>query len=192
MGFFAHAQTVDTRPFFPPLTWPGYEASQHYTCTCILEVWWSPKAFFVRDIHNTILQLAVLHSVADTYVAVPGRNQTLFCCAIELWSTVRKTSVKGGAHMHSKVARIPDNSTSYIWALPLMEVLCYMQRFKCSNAVKIRNRIMLDFYPGLPHIKFHLHATGLVCETHFYRNVPDLPGTSLRVVSFITPSPACS
>ena len=26
MGFFAHVQTVDTRPLFPPTTWPGYEA----------------------------------------------------------------------------------------------------------------------------------------------------------------------
>ena len=26
MGFFAHVQTVDTRPLFPPPTWPGYEA----------------------------------------------------------------------------------------------------------------------------------------------------------------------
>ena len=24
---FAHAQTVDTRPLFPPTMWPGYEAS---------------------------------------------------------------------------------------------------------------------------------------------------------------------
>ena len=24
---FAHAQTVDTRPLFPPNTWPGYEAT---------------------------------------------------------------------------------------------------------------------------------------------------------------------
>ena len=24
---FAHAQTVDTRPLFPPPTWPGYEAN---------------------------------------------------------------------------------------------------------------------------------------------------------------------
>ena len=27
----AHAQTVDTRPLFPPPTWPGYEAS----CRCV-------------------------------------------------------------------------------------------------------------------------------------------------------------
>ena len=27
-----------------------------------------------------------------------------------------------------------------------------LQRFECDNAVEIRDRIMLDFYPGLPHI----------------------------------------
>ena len=27
MGVFAHAQTVDTGPLFPPPTWPGYEAN---------------------------------------------------------------------------------------------------------------------------------------------------------------------
>ena len=30
MGFLAHAQTVDTRPLFPPPTWPGYEATFNY------------------------------------------------------------------------------------------------------------------------------------------------------------------
>ena len=27
-----------------------------------------------------------------------------------------------------------------------------LQHFKCSNAIEIRNGIMFDFYPGLPHI----------------------------------------
>ena len=31
MGFFAHAQTVDTRPLFPSPTWPGYEAKRYST-----------------------------------------------------------------------------------------------------------------------------------------------------------------
>ena len=26
-----------------------------------------------------------------------------------------------------------------------------LQRFECGNAVEIRNRIMFNFYPGLPH-----------------------------------------
>ena len=37
MGFFAHAQTVSTRPLFPPPTWPGYEAKEirYSTSLCI-------------------------------------------------------------------------------------------------------------------------------------------------------------
>ena len=31
VGFFVHAQTVDTRPLFPPPTWPGYEANWYIT-----------------------------------------------------------------------------------------------------------------------------------------------------------------
>ena len=34
MGFFAHVQTMDTRPLFPPPMWPGYEttanSASHY------------------------------------------------------------------------------------------------------------------------------------------------------------------
>ena len=42
MGFFAHAQTVDTRPLFPPPTWPGYEARDmcivcSLECVCVRE-----------------------------------------------------------------------------------------------------------------------------------------------------------
>ena len=34
------------------------------------------------------------------------------------------------------------------------------ERFERSNASEIRNGIMFDFYPGLPHVGFHnvLHA----------------------------------
>ena len=29
-GGFVHAQTVDTKPLFPPPTWPGYEANSNW------------------------------------------------------------------------------------------------------------------------------------------------------------------
>ena len=32
-----------------------------------------------------------------------------------------------------------------------------LQRFERDNAINIRNRIMFDFYPGLPHILFQEH-----------------------------------
>ena len=53
--------------------------------------------------------------------------------------------------MHCIDAQMPDMSTQCIWALPLTEVLCY-STFEHSNAIKIRNGIMFNFYPGLPHI----------------------------------------
>ena len=34
MGFFAHVQTVDTRPFFCVCNRPGYKASMYTSCTC--------------------------------------------------------------------------------------------------------------------------------------------------------------
>ena len=38
-----------------------------------------------------------------------------------------------------------------------------LERFERSNAIKIHNGIMFDFYPGLPHvIKHHLIRTGLI------------------------------
>ena len=35
---FAHAQTVDTRPLFPPPTWPGYEATWLYDMDEVLRI----------------------------------------------------------------------------------------------------------------------------------------------------------
>ena len=35
---------------------------------------------------------------------------------------------------------------------PTLNGTSVLQRFERSNAVKIRNRIMFDFYPGLPYM----------------------------------------
>ena len=57
-------------------------------------------------------------------------------------------------------------STQHIRALPLIEVL----RYSALNTVEIHNGIMLDFYPGLPHIhtycKHNLHIR-LVLHSKF-------------------------
>ena len=33
-----------------------------------------------------------------------------------------------------------------------------LQCFECGNGVEIRNGIMFDFYPGLPHMHYLLHG----------------------------------
>ena len=35
---------------------------------------------------------------------------------------------------------------------PALNGSSVLQRFEHSNAIKIRNGIMFDFYPGLPHM----------------------------------------
>ena len=45
---------------------------------------------------------------------------------------------------------ILDTFTQHVWAPPLTEVLHTV--FERGNALEIRNGIMFDFYPGLPHV----------------------------------------
>ena len=106
--------------------------------------------------HNHIKNHEFLPGTAIelVYVAVPGRNLTLFycvfrqhfhiqnCCSAELLLRAGLISTKRTTVHESK-------STPCVWALPLMEVV--LQHFERDNTVKIRNRIMFDFYPGLPH-----------------------------------------
>ena len=44
-----------------------------------------------------------------------------------------------------------------------------LQRFECSNAIEIRNEIMFDFYPGLPHIVHLSLITAYLYSTYFGR-----------------------
>ena len=37
----------------------------------------------------------------------------------------------------------------------------YVERFERSNAIEIRNGIMFDFYPGLPHMYSWFHKPGV-------------------------------
>ena len=66
-------------------------------------------------------------------VAVPGRNRTLFRCAL-------------GKLINVYTARMS----------PALNGSSALQRFECSNAIEIRNRIMFDFYLGLPHVCLYL------------------------------------
>ena len=57
---------------------------------------------------------------------------------------------------------------SYILAVhmsPTVNRSCALQCFERSSAVKLRNGIMFDFYPGLPHIvgiSLYIHVVALI------------------------------
>ena len=44
-----------------------------------------------------------------------------------------------------------------------------LERFERSDASEIRNRIMFDFYPGLPHV-YHL----IIAKSHTHLNVKNI------------------
>ena len=88
-------------------------------------------------------------------VAVPGRNRTLFCCvfrpcyrAFEALS--HSTSVKGGAH--TRCVDISFIDAVSLRMSPALNESTVLQCFERSNVVEIHNRIMFDFYLGLPKL----------------------------------------
>ena len=63
--------------------------------------------------------------------------------------------------MHGKAASMSDKS--YIARMsPALNGSSTLQRFERGNTVKIRNGIMFDFYPGLPHI----YVSYVVCPVY--------------------------
>ena len=83
-------------------------------------------------------------------------------------------------------------SSLCIWVPPLMEGLCY----SASNAVRqieLRNGIMFNFYPGLPHLYIPVYVANNLCS-----HICLVPGTSefltpeqyIPKVSFIVPQHA--
>ena len=94
-----------------------------------------------------------MHHLLNVYVAVLGRNQTLFryvfrshCCirsalAVELL-------LSGGSCMLCKLINTFHIYTAHM--SPALNKRSVLQRFELSNAC---NGIMFSFYPGLPHMR---------------------------------------
>ena len=68
-----------------------------------------------------------------------------------------RTSAEGGAHMHL-VHLYVNTYTRMSSALNRRSAL---EWFECGNAIEIRNGIMFDFYPGLPHMYSWFHKPGV-------------------------------
>ena len=69
MGFFAHAQTVDTRLLFPPPMWHGYDATYMHTATQtavtkLISYFWSSYLTYIIDV------ISIQH--ATTVFTQPG------------------------------------------------------------------------------------------------------------------------
>ena len=67
---------------------------------------------------------------------------------------------------------------------PALNESSMLERFKRRNAIEIRNEIMLDFYPGLPHMHnfvMVMWVMGQITHTHTF-NVTVQYGVRVQVV----------
>ena len=84
-------------------------------------------------------------------MGVPGRNRTLFHCIFRPHYCVQSTIAQyfhwgQGSYMLCRYSCIFVARMS-----PALNGSFALQRFECGNTVELRNGIMFDFYPGLPH-----------------------------------------
>ena len=124
------------------------------------------------------------------YVAVPGRNWTLFRCVFQSyyhirsavtqyycgWSSYTLCKLINAYHVYTVRMSLTPNGSSAL------------QHFEHGNVIKICNGILFNFYPVLPHtciwspdaMKFHREYT---CICYVLTNMmikhsagPDIPG----------------
>ena len=102
--------------------------------------------------HEEFLEFNAVTHDKYPYVAVLGRNGTLFRCVFwpryRIRSAVVHTYVKGGAH--TRYVDLLGIDAAHM--SPALNGSIALQHFKCGNMVEIRNGITSDFYPGLPHM----------------------------------------
>ena len=93
----------------------------------------------------------VLVFIRDTFVVVPGRNWTLIHCIFWLCYHIRSTACSTEFPLRTELIQATCTHVNRlikcilrVWTLPLIYITLYM--------VEIRNELMFDFYPRLPHL----------------------------------------
>ena len=93
-----------------------------------------------------------------TYVAVQGRNWTLFRCIFRVHyrfqsAVMQYFSYRRGSYVLCKLMNTWHIYIAHIGPTPNRSSA--LQHFKRGNALEIRNRITFDFYPGLPRMSYN-------------------------------------
>ena len=101
------------------------------------------------------MDVCVLIWKFNAYVAVPGRNQTLFRCLLRLHYRVPSAVMQYFCCRWGSYTLCKLMNTWHIYPAhmgPTPNGSSALQRFERCNALEIRNGIIFDFYLGLPHI----------------------------------------
>ena len=86
----------------------------------------------------------------QSQVEIQHYSVVYFNCITAFEVLYHRTSIKSGADMRCvNVVSIHEFTQS-----PSLNGSSTLEHFKRSNAIEIRNGIMFDFYPGLPHMAY--------------------------------------
>jgi len=85
-------------------------------------------------------------------VAVPGRNRTLICCVLRSHYCVRSTVTQYFRYGWGSYVLCKVMNTWHVYTACMGPTPNGSSALQRGNALEIRNGIMFDFYPGLPHV----------------------------------------
>ena len=89
-------------------------------------------------------------------MAVLGRNQILFRCVFRSHYRIRSTLTQYFRYGWGSYALCKFMNTWHVYRVRMSPTLnrnSVLQRFERGNAIEVRNGIMFNFYPGLPHLR---------------------------------------
>ena len=107
----------------------------------------------LRYLNKIIL---VRSDIYDAYVAVLDRNRILFRLVFREHHRVRRAIALSfclGRGSYALCGCIRYSCIYIVCMNPTLSGSTALQRVKLGNALEIRNRIIFDFYSGLPHIQ---------------------------------------
>ena len=100
-------------------------------------------------------------------MSVLGRNRALFPLRIRSHYCVRSALAWNFCKGRGSYALGKLINTCHVYTVrmsPTLNGSSALERFERSNAIEIRNEIMFDFYPGLPHVCLCVWHAVLVCK----------------------------
>ena len=156
-------------------SWPRHCPSLSQSFTCALTYGMIMRCIDTLKLVSicVLLKAETQYILKSVYVAIPGRNRTLFHCIFQPC----RTCIKGEAHKHYVDLSGIHASSLCVWAPPLMEVLRY-KNVNYKNAYGPYMHIFINFcgsfqtqkkqqnsFPSLPsHKEYYLLQLQSMCN----------------------------
>ena len=119
-------------------------SSELISYCCVTRISWLQMWMVIVACHHWYIKLRQICDMAETSLVVRDGNDNWNSSPTFVFSIWGHLRIRVSKNVDASCRRKSNNGKrTRKWTRPI--------RFECSNAIKIHNRIMFDFYPGLPH-----------------------------------------